>query len=125
MGFTYFWSSSTLDTLFSTTRYLTVSTTTPQKDGTGVTEPGEAGFARVAVESGDWDVAASGVKSNSSVIAFGVSGADWGTLTYACFYDALSGGNLLAFGAFTPAVAVPQNYQLSFAVGDLQVTLDS
>ena len=80
--------------------YLGLSTTTPDADGNGVTEPATtAAYARVELTSLGEPTA--GVVSNTDVINFPESTGAWGTITYYVIYDspAVGAGNLLMYGA--------------------------
>ena len=114
-----------LDTLFGATTYLGLSTADPTKDGSGVAEPSGGAYARVEIDSSDWNAAAAGVKTNANTITFPTPTGSWGTPLYVVFYDAASGGNFLAYGA----IDMPQAVNLgstppSFAAGELQVQAD-
>lgn len=84
--------------------FLALSSTEPQKNGQGVTEPSENGYARKQIgyaldtygqAMGD---PVNGVITNKDEIHFNEATGGWGTLTYACIYDAATGGNLIASG---------------------------
>ena len=88
------------------TIYVGLSSTTPATDGTNVTEPSGDGYARVATPASDWNAATSAdpsVVNNSAMVSFAAaSGGSWvsgANLTYFVLYDALTSGNLLAYGA--------------------------
>jgi hypothetical protein len=89
-------------TLFPGTVFIGLMTATPNLDGSGVVEPVGNGYARVSVtnDGTEWSAAASREKTHINDITFpAASGGSWGTVTTAGIFDALSGGNLLAFGA--------------------------
>lgn len=96
------------------------STTTPNKDGTGITEPGN-GYARVQVLSADWGRVASEV-DNDNVIEFPEATGDQGTITHAVLFDASTGGNMLWFGALTAAKGVSSGDTPRFPAGDFNIT---
>ena len=84
--------------------YLALSSTEPQKNGQGVTEPSGNGYARKQIGyyydtlgalMGD---PVNGVMTNKEEVHFNEATGEWGTLTYACIYDAATGGNLIASG---------------------------
>lgn len=81
------------------TLYFGLSTTTPAKDGTGVTEPSGGGYARVSVtnNTSNFPAASGGSKANGSTITWPQATASWGDVTYLVVYDASANGNLLEF----------------------------
>lgn len=91
-----------------TTVYIGYSSTAPAKDGTNVTEPTDAAYARQAVgnSSVNWPDAASGTKSNGVAIIFPTATADQGTILYWIMMDDPTAGNLAASGALISPVAV-------------------
>lgn len=78
-------------------------------------EPSGAGYARVSVLASAFTGASTqsfnGYEvQNTGTIAFPVSTGPWlggVSLAYAGFWDASSGGNLLAYGALSPSLTVP------------------
>lgn len=94
------------------TIYVGLSTTTPNPDGSNVSEPNINGYARVAVanDTVHWHSApaqpATGERqSNSQQIVFPTAAGDWGTVISVVLYDAPSGGNFLGYGQ----LATPEN----------------
>lgn len=76
--------------------WIGLSTTTPNIDGTNVTEPSSSGgYARVKLTS--LSEPSNGVVTNPNAIVFNKSTTDWGVLSHYVIYDAQSGGNLLGF----------------------------
>ncbi len=68
-----------------------LSTTTPNDDGTNITEPpGGAAYARVSLANtnGNFPVASGGEKSNGVDVEFPEATAGWGTVTHWVLYDA-------------------------------------
>lgn len=98
--------------------YLGLSTTLPNRDGTGITEPTSNGYARVLIgKSGEltsWKLTKAtesqdGSVYNKDTIYFpevtGVSGQHpWGILTHAVIFTAATGGTMLAFSELTNAI---------------------
>lgn len=82
--------------------YLGLSTTAPNIDGTGVSEPPEScGYARVELTALSAPV--DGVIKNSSAINFEESTGSWGTVTHYVIFDSadVGNGNLLVFGSLS------------------------
>lgn len=101
--------------------YLGVSTTAPNLDGTGVTEPSDAAYARVKVTS--LSEPDNGSVKNSADIPFADATEDWGTCTHFVMYDAQTGGNLLMYGKLDKSRVVQADSQLSFLAGGLSLSL--
>lgn len=100
-----------------TTLYCALSTTTPASDGTGFTEPVGAAYARVAVTNNatNFPAAASKTKHNGAAITFPTASGSWGTITWAGWYDASSGGNFRGAGPLGTPKAVASGDTLTFA----------
>ena len=95
------------------TRYFALFTTAPSDAGGG-TEVSAAGYARVAVASSLANFAGtqaaasttassgtSGATSNNVAITYGLPTANWGIITHMATFDALTGGNMLEYGALS------------------------
>lgn len=105
--------------------YIGLFTAAPSDAGGG-TEVSGGSYARVAVAPLDanWTGASatSGLTDNAAVITFPVASASWGTVTHVAFFDALTGGNMLFWGALTTSKAVGSGDTFSFAIAALSVT---
>ena len=64
-----------------------------------------------------------GTTSNSGEVSFTATGADYGTVTHMGIFDASSGGNLLWHGALTASKTVADGDTLTFAVGNIDLTM--
>lgn len=74
------------DVQLPATYYLGLSTTTPNADGTNITEPtSESGYERKQMTGLSDPV--DGVVSNADVIEYVEATADYGTITHAVFFD--------------------------------------
>lgn len=111
--------------------FVGLSSTTPNPDGTGVTEPSGNGYARVSTAPTDWNSATNATPSvvtNANTVTFPqATGGSWvagANLTYFVLYDASSAGNFLGYGALDVAKPVVQNDTASFAAGALSATLN-
>lgn len=131
MGFTNFLRDILLDEVWGgtdytppTDLYIGLSTTTPNDDGSNVTEPAD-NYARVTVANNttQWPAATTGTKSNGETITFNEATGSWGTVTDVLIYDAATGGNLLAYGALTTSKTIESGDTASFAAGDLTIEL--
>lgn len=102
--------------------YLGLSSSAPDVDGSGATEPlVSAGYSRVELNS--LDVPTNGVITNKSEISFPESSASWGTVTHFVLYDAPVNGNLLMFNVLSQARSVEQATIVMVKAGSLKLTL--
>lgn len=108
MAVTDYYANTMLTSLFSNA-YIGLSTTTPNTDGTGVTEPASGGYSRVSATSGSFTASDGSVK-NTGYIYFPEATADWGTITHLCIFDgSASTARLRYFGKLTEQKAVAVN----------------
>lgn len=108
-----------------TTYYVGVSTTEPQADGTGVTEPSDTAYSRVLLDS--LTEPDDGVITNDQDVEFNDSTTDWSTaanpLTHFVVYDAQTGGHLLFGEHLKKTKIVQSDSRLSFPAGELEFRL--
>lgn len=106
------------------TVYAGLSTTTPNKDGTGVTEPSGNNYARVAItaNSTNFPAASGGAMANGTDIQFPTPSGSWGQCTHLVLFDASTNGNKLAFGALTVAQTPVSGNTVVVPTGDLDLT---
>lgn len=110
------------------TLYVGLSTSTPTMAGGNITEPSGGSYARVATDAADWEAATDAdpsVLTNAAIIEFAQATASWGTVTHFPIFDALSGGNVIAYGELTTSRAVADTDTVRFAIGDLELQLKS
>lgn len=106
--------------------------------GLMLSDPGEAGspsepaiatngYARINIAVADLTISANNV-SNTNTASFPPSTGAWaggGSLTHFALFDAASGGNMLGSGSLTtPRTVDATGITLSFAAGELDITLD-
>lgn len=104
--------------------YLGLSSTAPDIDGSGATEPlASAGYERVKLTN--LSEPSNGVISNNSEIAFPESSASWGTVTHFVIYDAAVNGNLLMFNVLSQARSVETATIVMVKAGSLKLTLSN
>jgi hypothetical protein len=86
---------------------LGLSSTTPNANGTNITEPSTGGYARISITNNDtnWPAASSGVKSNGVEYNWTPSGASWNGLTHWVIWD---GGVAKLYGILDNGSGVPQ-----------------
>lgn len=91
--------------------YLGLSTTAPNLDGTGVTEPAsDTGYARVAMLN-DENIFANaddnGKVKNHTAVYFPESIKPWDGITHYVVFDSPTAGHLLMYGALDKTMDVP------------------
>lgn len=132
-GFTDFLENELLDHVFGNaaysapaTLYVGLSTSTITDAGGNITEPGSGSYARVSVTNNatNFPAASGGAKANGTAITFPQATASWGTVTDFFIADASSGGNILAYGALTASKTIDSGDTASFAIGELDITLN-
>lgn len=104
--------------------YAALSTADPGEAGAGLAEPSGGSYARVQTAATDWNVAASGAVDNANPITFPEATGDWGSITHFALFDALTGGNMLGYGALTVGKSIGIGDTAKFSAGDLDVSLD-
>jgi len=110
------------------TVYVALCTADPEDAGTGadMDEVADANaYARVAIAADFSTPAASGSIANDGQIDFVEATGAWGTVTHFALLDSGThgAGNMLAHGDLTASKAVGDGDTVSFAIGDLTVTL--
>lgn len=107
------------------TVYIALFTTAPTDAGGGVEVTGGS-YQRVTVTNNatNFPAAVAGSKSNGTAITFVTPSASWGLITHFGIFDAISGGNLLRWGALTVPKTVDPGDQISFPPGELVATED-
>lgn len=109
--------------------YIGLSTTSPSRNGTGFTEPSGNGYKRVLLgQSGQstslkMGTASAGGIKNSETVYFPEATGSWGTCTHYLLFDALTGGNLLAYGTLTDSITPTSGTVPLIRVEELQMTL--
>ena len=98
---------------------LALSTSTPNDDGTGVTEPSGGDYARVQTLPADW-TRTGGDMQNNSRQDFPEATASWGTITHLVIYDQTA-GTVVAFGALSSTQSVATGQQPYFDTNDITV----
>jgi len=105
-GFTNYLEDKVIGHLFGGASYTAPGTwyaglqTAAPSDSAAGTEVSGGAYARQSVA---WTRATSGVAqaSNTAALEWPAATTDWGTVTHAGIYDAVSGGNLVAFETLT------------------------
>lgn len=108
------------------TVYLALFTAAPTETGGG-TEVSGNGYTRLSIPNNATNFPASsgGQKSNGIAFTFTpASGGSWGTVSHWAIMSASSGGLILFFGALNATKLINDTDTLSFAIGQLNITLD-
>ena len=115
-----------------TAMYIGLSSTTPTKTGTSVTEPtGVGSYARIQVTAAQFNSAAdiggtSTGTSNNVEKAFAACDSTWASgsnMTHLVMYDAITGGTFIGFKALTIPKPVFNGDTFKIAIGDLDIVL--
>jgi len=125
MAFSNYLAGEILDDVFSgnaytvpSAFYLALYTATPSASGGG-TEVSGGGYARKVVA-----FSTSGTtSSNSGAVEYATATANYGTVTSVGVFDAVSSGNLLAFGNLSVNKTINTGDVLRVPVGDLDIIL--
>lgn len=100
------------------TVYLALSTADPTDSGAGMAEPIGNGYQRQAITFG---AAASRRVTQADPVTFPQATGAWGTVSHMAIFDAVSGGNMLAHGAFETAKSIVANNTPSVSAGDVWI----
>ena len=108
------------------TLYLGLSTADPTDDMSGLAEPSGGSYARVSITNNATNFPASsgGAKSNGTAFDFPTATASWGLCTHWFLSDASSAGNYHWHGSLTSSITVDSGETVSFAIDDLDFTMD-
>ena len=106
------------------TYYLAISTTEVQNDGSGLTEPTDANYERVAISNlkTSFGNSSGGVVSNITEFSFPESSTNQGIIGYWAILDTVTGGNVYWKGALTASKTVESQTTLVVPVGAIQIT---
>lgn len=116
-------------TYSATTKYFGFSSTTPNRDGTGVTEPTGNGYARVSTGDANWAPATGSNPASiatSAAHAFAAATGDWASgddLTHWVLFSALTAGTVLAYGLLDTAKPVLSGDTPSIPIGGAVIYL--
>ena len=99
--------------------YIALSTADPTDDASGLSEPSGGSYARILCD--DWDTAASRAIQNTSSVEYVEATGSWGTLTHFAIMDALTGGNMLAYGSLSESKVISSGDTASFAAGAIDI----
>ena len=100
--------------------YIELYTVAPTDAGGGTPASGGS-YARKVCNT--WDAAAGGATANTGAITFAQATGDWGTILAFALFDAITGGNFLAWADLTVNKDILNGDTAEFAAGELDVTL--
>jgi len=129
-GFSDYWENEILEYIFDKGDltppmiFVGLSAADPADDGTALAEPSGDNYGRVQTSASDWNVAFGGALSNTDEIIFAMATGGWGTITHFALFDAVTGGNMLAYGSLGESKTIGSGDIAKFAAGDLEVKLD-
>ena len=128
MSFTNFLETEILDHVFAGsaytapgTHYLALFTAAPGETGGGteVTTSGTA-YVRQSVAF----TTTGNTTSNTASVEYPTATATMGTVTHVGVFDAVTGGNLMAYATLTSSKAIDTGDVFRVPTGDLDITLD-
>lgn len=99
--------------------YLALYTVAPTDTGGGTEVSGTAYVRKAATFTVSGNTA-----SNSAAVEWPTAGGSWGTVVAVGVFDALSGGNLIAYGDLTTSKTIDTGDVFRIPAGDLDITLD-
>jgi len=105
--------------------YIALYTASPTSAGGGTeVSTSSTGYARQLVvnDNTNWGAAASGVKSNLTLIDFGTASGNWGTIVAGTIMSASSGGYILYFGPLTASKTINTNDGFRIPIAGLVLT---
>lgn len=133
-SFTDYLENALLDHVFGTGAGKSLAYTQPDKyialctvavtdtaTGATITEPSSPSYARKIMQT--WDAASAGATENTNAVQFAQATASWGTILDFAICDAITAGNVIAYGSLTVSKSVASGDTPKFATGDLDITL--
>lgn len=99
--------------------YIGLFTAAPSDAGGG-TEVSGGSYARKSVAF----TVSGNLATNSAAVEFDVATANWGTITDIAVFDAVSGGNMIAYATLTASKTISNGDVLRIPLNDLDITMD-
>ena len=99
--------------------YIGLFTVAPSDAGGG-TEVSGGSYARKSVAF----TVSGNLATNSAAVEFDVATADWGIITSVAVFDAVSGGNMIAYATLTASKTIANGDVLRIPLNDLDITMD-
>ena len=105
--------------------YLALWIGNPTDTGTGGQEASGGGYSRKFMTGLYWENAGVGAILNALAVTFDEATGDWGDVTHFALFDALSGGNMLMYGALVGApIPIVTGSVPRFAVNKIALQID-
>ena len=99
--------------------YIGLFTAAPSDAGGG-TEVSGGSYARKSVAF----TVSGNLATNSAAVEFDVATADWGIITSVAVFDAVSGGNMIAYATLTASKTIANGDVLRIPLNELDITMD-
>ena len=99
--------------------YIGLFTVAPSDAGGG-TEVSGGSYARKSVAF----TVSGNLATNSAAVEFDVATADWGIITSVAVFDAVSGGNMIAYATLTASKTIANGDVLRIPLNELDITMD-
>lgn len=103
--------------------YIELSTADPGESGGAIAPPSGNNYARAQCNT--WNTAASRATANTNQVNFPQASGSWGTISHWALYDAITGGNLIAYGAFTTPKVIGAGHTPFIKAGELDVNFNT
>ena len=103
--------------------YLGLSTTAPTESGTNITEPSTIGTGYQRIKLTSLSEPSSGKITNTQLIAFPESEANWGLITHYVLFNSSTAGVPLMYGVFTQSRTVESDTVFTIKTGELELEL--
>ena len=106
--------------------YAGFSSTTPNKGGTGITEPSTGAYARQQITTANVNAAASSSATFATDVTFPVATADYvagANLTYIVLWDAATAGTVVGYILITNPKPILNGDTAKIVAGDLALTM--
>lgn len=99
-----------------------LSTTTPNANGTNITEPVGNGYNRASVTNNatNFPAAVAGVKTHAIDFPFPEATGSWGTVSHWVIFE---GGVMVCYGALTTPTAIVSGDRATFRPGEIEIAL--
>lgn len=111
--------------------YIGLSTTQPYENGTGVTEPVDASYARLDVtcNTTNFSLSVDGKIENAVNLEFAEATNDWNTpsslIKYYAVFDTATGGNLLWYGELSKVRNIEADSILRIPAGGISFSVSN
>jgi hypothetical protein len=101
--------------------YLALTTTVSSDTAAGTEATGMTQYARQAIT---FTAPVAGVISNTAIIDYGVVAGSGATIVGWAVFDAVTGGNMLVYGAFDPVQTASVNNNIVVPASTITISLD-